>query len=75
MLKFAILQTVQRDGQTVYRPILEGEDGEFIRELASRIKRILGPKESFSAREVDAAIKEAYSEYKKEFKEKTVTIP
>ena len=75
MLKFAILQEVKRDGQVFYRPILEGEDGEFVRELASRVKRILGPKESFTSGEVTASIEAAYDEYKKAFKEKTVKIP
>jgi hypothetical protein len=75
VLKFAILQRVERNGQVIYRPILEGEDGELIRELTSRVGRILGPKESFTSGEVDVAIKEAYSEYKKEFKEKTVKLP
>jgi hypothetical protein len=45
MLKLAILKKVRAEnGQIFYKPILEGEDGEFERELASRIKRILGPK-------------------------------
>jgi hypothetical protein len=76
MLKLAILKARKgEDGQTFYQPILEGEDGEFERELASRIKRILGPKKSFNAREVSNAIERAFKEYQTEFKEKTVKLP
>jgi len=75
MLKFAILQKVENNGQTLYRPILEGEDGELERELASRVKRLLGPKKSFNTGEISAAIGAAFKEYKKEFKEKTVRLP
>ena len=75
MLKLAILQEVENNGQTFYRPILEGEDGEFVRELASRVKRVLGPKKSFNAGEISVAIERAFEEYKKEFKEKTVRLP
>jgi hypothetical protein len=74
MLKFAILQKVESNGQVLYKPILESEDGDFIRELTSRVKRILGPKESFTSREIHTAIEEAYNEYKKEFKERTVKL-
>jgi hypothetical protein len=76
MLKLAILKKVRAEnGQIFYKPILEGEDGEFERELASRIKRILGPKKSFNAREVSNAIERAFKEYQTEFKEKTVKLP
>ena len=75
MLKLAILRKIEKDGQKLYIPILESEDGEFIGELASRVRRILGPKESFNAGEIDIAIKEAFEEYKKEFKEKTIKLP
>jgi hypothetical protein len=76
MLKFAIIKAVKtEDGQTFYRPILEGEDGEFKRELTSRVRRILGPKKSFNEGEVSRAIDLAFEEYKREFKEKTVKLP
>ena len=76
MLKFAILQKAKSEnGQQSYRAVFESEDGEVERELASRIRRILGPKESFTPGEVDAAVKAAFDEYKKEFKEQTVKLP
>ena len=76
MLRLAILQPYeQKNGQIFYKPIFESDDGEFERELASRVRRILGPKESFTASEVSGAISSAFEEYKREFKERTVKLP
>jgi acylphosphatase len=72
MLKLAIIRKLP-DGR--FNVILEGEDGEFIREIASRIKRILGPKRSFTSGEIGSAVEKAFNENKKEFKEKTVRLP
>jgi len=75
MIRFAIVKPVgSKDGRTFYKPIFEGEDGEFKRELTSRVGRILGPKESFTIGEINSAIDMAFEEYKKEFKEKTITL-
>ena len=72
MLKFAIIRMV---GEKRFRVILEDGDGDLKRELASRVGRILGAKESFTSREINTAINEAFEEYKKEFKERTVKLP
>jgi hypothetical protein len=75
MLKLAIIKSIKtEDGKIFYRPILEGEDGEFKRELTSRIRRLLGPKKSFSEVEITRAIDSAFEEYKREFKERTVKL-
>ena len=77
MLKFAILiPRYNDDGKWIgFKPILESEDGEFKRELTSRIRRILGPKKNFTESEITGAIDIAFEEYKKEFKERTVKLP
>ena len=76
MLKFAIIKAVKAEnGQVFYRPILESEDGEFKRELTSRVKRILGPKENHTILDIESAITRAFDEYKKEFKERTIKLP
>jgi hypothetical protein len=79
MLKLAIIRMIPDengdfDGRR-FRVILEGEDGEFKRELASRIRRLLGAKKSFNHAEIAGAVDAAFEQYKSEFKEKTVTLP
>jgi hypothetical protein len=77
MLKLAIIRMMtDEDGNPTgrFRVILEGEDGDFKRELTSRIRRILGAKESFTKDEITGAVDTALEQYKREFKEKTVTL-
>lgn len=75
MLEFAIIRDCYKNGQKLYTPVFVGEDGEFKRELTSRIRRILGPKKSFTESEITGAINSAFEEYKREFKEKTIKLP
>jgi hypothetical protein len=78
MLRLAIIRMltdVNGDPSGRFRVILEGEDGDFKRELTSRIRRILGAKESFNHNEIARAVDSALEEYKTEFKERTITLP
>ncbi len=75
-LKLAILKPIYNDEGELrgYRPLIESEDGDFEREIASRVRRILGPKGSHTGEEVDAAIAQAFENYKSDFKRKTIRL-
>jgi hypothetical protein len=80
MLKFAIIRPVyEKDGRGIvklvgFTPLIEGEDGDIEREIASRVRRILGPKRSYTGKEIDRAIATAFENYKKDFKEQTIKL-
>lgn len=74
MIKFAILKSAgeTEDGKQKWFPVFE--DGDVKRELTSRIRRILGPKKSYSRKEVLSALDGAFEDYKKDFKEQTIKL-
>jgi hypothetical protein len=74
MLRFAILKATGKteDGQTIWFPVFT--DDSVKRELASRVRRILGPKKSHTGEEVERAICKAFEGYKKDFKAQTVKL-
>jgi hypothetical protein len=75
MLKLAIIRPVYDEGKLVgFTPLIESEDGDIEREIASRVRRILGPKESYTRSEVYAAIDKAFEDYKKDFKKRTIRL-
>lgn len=71
MLQLAIIRKV-KDGR--FSLLLESEIGDFEREIASRVRRILGPKKSYTGSEVFSAIEKAFETYKKDFKEQTIRL-
>jgi hypothetical protein len=75
-MKLAIIRQIHEDGNPTGRfsVLLEGDDGEFKRELASRVRSILGAKKSFTHSEITGAINSAFEQYKTEFKEKSVKL-
>ena len=76
MIKFAILRArkISKDGRILYEPIFEGQDGDLEREIASRVRAILGPKKNYTRAEIDRAIARAFETYKKDFKEQTIKL-
>lgn len=76
MLKLAIIRPIfNKNGQFKgYKSIIEGEDGELEREIASRVRAILGPKGSYTGSEIDSAIARAFKDYKRDFKEQTIKL-
>lgn len=76
MLKLAIIRPKFDDRGNIigFTPVIEAEDGDIERELASRIRGILGPKESYTGAEVDHAVKQAFEDYKTDFKRQTIHL-
>lgn len=73
MLQLAIIRTIDNDNKR-FSLLLEGNIGEFEREIASRVGIILGPKESYSRDEIDGAIARAFKEYKRDFKKLSIKL-
>ncbi len=74
MLQLAIIRTVERNGKLLFSPLLESAVGDFEREIASRIRGILGPKKSYSGEEIDRAVAKAFESYKKDFKRESIKL-
>lgn len=80
MLKLAIIRPVyENDNRGVARlvgftPLIESEDGDIEREIASRVRGILGPKGAYTGKEIDRAIARAFESYKADFKKQTIKL-
>ena len=75
MIKFAIIRPAYKDGVLVgFTPLIESEDGDIEREIASRVRTILGPKRTYTGAEVDRAIARAFKNYIEDFKRQTIKL-
>ena len=75
MLKFAIIRPIYKEGVLVgFTPLIESEDGDIEREIASRVRTILGPKKTYTGSEVDRAIVRAFKNYVEDFKRQTIKL-